>query len=275
MQIKQFILHFYDKTLFSLPKFSELKSFIWTFQKPSGAITPLELPLMAAFCCRFFTNWQRFALFIYLFYQSLGRKSSYDKTKPLFKCSICRIDALFTESAIKKHIGSIHKDDKQYIQFSSDPGQNVLNSKKCPFCEKDNFFTEDALKNHIQSNHQIKIVHEQEKKPEVPVFIGPKNKSPSNLSSYNLGQNSTQHENRRHQFLKIEQDTTLPYEKNMPNYDFTTNTIDENSVNASSATNNNSKMIKVEINENIDSRNNQLLSEVMKDTISKNIKGYS
>ena len=212
---------------------------------------------------------------LYIFYQSPGRKSAYDKTKPLFKCSICRLDALFTESAIKKHIGSVHKDDKQYIQFSSGPGQNVLNSKKCPFCEKDTFFTEDALKNHIQSNHQVKIVHEQGQKPEAQVFLGPKHKFPSNMSPHNLGQNLTEPENRKHQFLKIEQKARLPCEQNMLNFDFTTKTMVENSVNVSSATNDDSKMIKIEINENIDSRNNQLLSEVMRDTINKNTKGDS
>ena len=59
------------------------------------------------------------------------------------------------------------------------------------------------------------------------------------------------------------------------NFDFTTKTMVENSINVSSATNDDSKMIKIEINENIDSRNNQLLSEVMRDTINKNTKGDS
>ena len=61
----------------------------------------------------------------------------------------------------------------------------------------------------------------------------------------------------------------------MLNYDFTTKTMVENSVNDSSATIDDSKMIKIEINENMNSRNNQLLSEVMRDTINKKTKGDS
>ena len=95
------------------------------------------------------------------------------------------------------------------------------------------------------------------------------------MSPHNLGQNLTEPENRKHQFLKIEQKARLPCEQNMLNFDFTTKTMVENSINISSATNDDPKMIKIEINENIDSRNNQLLSEVMRDTINENTKGDS
>ena len=67
----------------------------------------------------------------------------------------------------------------------------------------------------------------------------------------------------------------MPCEQNMLNYDFTTKTMVGNSANDSSATIDDSKMIKIEINENMNSRNNELLSEVMRDTINKSAKGDS